>query len=567
MRSGEYRDIYEHWDALLVPLREEIVGGSRPTLLIALAAVAVVLLIACVNIASMLLARIAGRTREMALRTALGAGRARVISQLLTESLLLAAAGGALGLAIARVTHRLLLRFEPGILPRVEELSLDRWALAFACAATALSGVLFGLAPAVSTLRLHAQRFLQQGAGRGATEGRGFGRARAVMVTAQLALATVLLCGAGLLVRTLRELERVDPGFGTENRLALRVFLETRRYDSEERVAEYYARLTERLSSLPGVAAAGATTALPMDPLGISYALPYRLEGQQEIPDNELPQADFRVVTPGYFEAMGVSLVAGRLLDGFDRPTTPFVVLVNETMARQVWPNESPVGQRIETPSTEWNWFEVVGVVSDTRYYGLRSEPRPEMYVAHAQVPRARMMFVVRAEEAAVPLAASLKREVLDQDPAQPVHSLVAMKDLVSDSVKAERFYGVVLALFSALALTLAASGVFGVLSYSVASRTREIGVRMALGARRSEVMREVLSKGLGLGFLGASIGLAGAALATRVVRSVLFGVSATDGATFGGVAILLLGTALAACTVPAMRASRVDPIVALRDE
>lgn len=304
-----------------------------------------------------------------------------------------------------------------------------------------------------------------------------------------------------------------------------------------------------------------------MDPLGISYDLPYRIEGQGELQDNELPEADFRVVTPGYFEALGVALVAGRLFNRFDRSDTPFVALVNETMARQVWPEESPVGRRFETPSTHWNWFEVVGVVSDTRYHGLRSEPRPEFYVAHAQVPRAIMTFVVRAESRTASLPTTLKKEVLEQDPAQPIHSLVAISDLVSDTVKAERFYTVVLAAFSALALTLAASGVFGVLAYSVASRTREIGVRMALGARRSEVMREVLSKGLALGLLGASIGLVGAALTTRVVESVLFHVGARDGATFGFVAILLLGTALAACAVPALRASRIDPMVALRDE
>jgi putative ABC transport system permease protein len=567
LRAGEYKDIYEYWDAYLVPLREEIVGGSRPTLLVALAAVGLVLLIACVNIANMLLARGAGRRREMALRTAIGAGRGRVIAQLLTESLLLAGAGGALGIVVARVTHRVLLRFEPGILPRVEELSLDHWALAFACVVTALSGVLFGLAPAVQTLRLHVQKFLQQGGGRGSTEGRGFTRARAVLVTAQLALATILLCGAGLLARTLAELERVDPGFRTENRIALRIFLDTRRYDADEKVAQYYASLTDRLAQVPGVEAAGASTALPMDPLGISYDLPYRIEGQRELDDNELPQADFRVVTPGYFEAMGISLVAGRLFGGFDRAETTFVALVNETMAKQVWPDANPLGQRFETPSNHWNWFEVVGVVSDTRYYGPRSEPRPEIYVAHAQIPGANMTYVVRAGAESGAIAASLKREVLAQDPAQPIHSLVSMEDLVADTVKAERFYALVLAAFSALALTLAASGVFGVLSYWVAARTMEIGVRMAFGASRFEVIREVMSKGLGLGLLGATLGLAGAAFTTRVVESVLFHVSATDGTTYVGVAFLLLATALAACALPALRASRVDPIVALRDE
>ncbi len=567
LQSGEFKDIYEHWDALLVPLREEIVGGSRPTLLIALAAVAVVLLIACVNIANMLLARSAGRRREMALRTAIGAARGRVIGLLLTESLVLAAAGGALGLVVARVTHQALLRFQPGILPRVEELSLDHWALGFACVVTALSGVLFGLAPAVQTLRLHVQKFLQQGGGRSATEGRGFTRTRAVLVTAQLALATVLLCGAGLLVRTLSELERVDPGFRTENRLALRLFLDTRRYDSVEKVAEYYSRLTDRLSELPEVAAVGASTALPMDPLGVSYDLPYRLEGQKELDDNELPQADFRVVTPGYFEALGASLVAGRTFDRFDRSDRPMVALVNETMARQVWPAGGVLGQRFETPSTGWNWFEVVGVVSDTRFYGLRSEPRPEIYVAHAQVPRANMTFVVRAHRDVSSLGSLLRREVLDADPSQPTHSLVAMADLVEGTVKAEKFYTAVLSAFSALALTLAASGVFAVLSYWVARRTHEIGVRMALGASRAAVMREVLSKGLTLGLLGAGLGLVGAVFTTRVVESVLFHVSATDGATFAGVALLLLLTALSACAVPALRASRVDPLVALREE
>jgi predicted permease len=303
-----------------------------------------------------------------------------------------------------------------------------------------------------------------------------------------------------------------------------------------------------------------------MDPLGIAYDLPYRVEGQKELEDNELPQADFRVVTPGYFEALGVSLVAGRDVDRFDRAGRTMVALVNETMARQVWPSGA-LGQRFETPSRGWNWFEVVGVVSDTRFHGLRSEPRPEMYVAHAQVPSASMTFVVRARDDADSLASVLRREVLEQDPSQPTHSLVAMSDLVSDTVKAEKFYTGVLSLFSALALTLAASGVFAVLSYWVARRNHEIGVRMALGASRAVVMREVLSKGLALGALGAGLGLVGALFSTRVVQSVLFHVSSTDGATFGGVALLLLATALTACAVPALRASRVDPIVALRDE
>jgi putative ABC transport system permease protein len=528
--------------------------------------VGLVLLIACVNIANMLLARSAARRREMALRTAIGAGGGRVIGLLLTESLLLAAAGGALGLVVARITHQALVRFQPGILPRAEELALDHRALLFAVVATALSGVLFGLAPAAQTLRIHVQKFLQQGGSRGATEGKAFTRARAILVTAQLALATVLLCGAGLLVRTLSELASVDPGFRTEDRLALRLFLDTRRYGKPEEVVEYYRRVADRLAQQPEVAAVGGSSALPMDPLGIAYDLPYRMEGQEELEDNELPQADFRVVTPGYFEALGVRLVAGRTFDGFDRAGGAMVALVNEAMAREVWPGGA-IGQRFETPTTGWRRFEVVGVVSDTRFHGLRSEPRPEMYVAHAQVPRSEMTFVVETRGDPAAVAQKLRREVLQEDPAQPIHSLVAMEDLVTATVRAERFYTAVLSAFSALALTLAASGVFGVLSYWVARRTHEIGVRMALGASGAAVMGEVLSKGLALGLLGGGLGLLAALFATRVVESVLFHVSARDAVTFGGVALLLLATALIACAVPAFRASRVDPLVALREE
>jgi putative ABC transport system permease protein len=307
-----------------------------------------------------------------------------------------------------------------------------------------------------------------------------------------------------------------------------------------------------------------------MDPLGVNYDLPYRLEGQEELDYldyNKLPNAAFRVVTPGYFEALGVPLVAGRTFERSDRADTRFVALVNETMARRAWPNADAIGRRFETPSTEWHWFEVAGVVSDTRYYGLRSEPRPEIYVAHAQVPRSIMTLVVRANDDPASLAPLLRREVLKEDPAQPVHSVVAMRDLVAHTVARERFYTLVLGVFSALALTLAASGVFGVLSYWVSGRTQEIGVRMTLGASRAEVIRSVLARGAALGIVGAAFGLIAALATSRIVESVLFRVSATDGATLAGVALLLLATALAACTIPAMRASRIDPIVALREE
>jgi len=567
LRAGEYSDIYDGWDAAVVPLQEVVVGNVRATLLIAFACVGLVLLIACVNIANMLLARAAARQREIALRSALGAGRGRITRQLLTESVILALLGGSVGVVFAVFTHWLLLGFEPGIIPRAEELSIDGWALVFAMAVALLTGFLFGLFPALQGTRVDLQDALKTGGGKGMTAGRRQTQMRGGLVTAQLALATVLLCGAGLLIRSMAELRRVDPGFDTTRTLAARAFLDGNRFTDEESIRNYFSQVQERIATVPGVRAVGASSALPMDPMGINYDLPYRLDGHAGLPDNQLPEADFRVVTPGYFDAMGIPLRSGRTFSNADRAETINVMLVNEAMVEMAWPGRSPLGVLVNTPSTDWNTFQVVGVVANTRYYGLDSDPRPEMYVVHNQVPRSNMSYVVGADGNPTGLVDAVRREIAAHDPAQPAHSVVPLIDLVSDTVAASRFYALVLGIFAAVALALSAAGIYGVLSYWVNQRTSEIGVRIALGSSARGVLRLVVGHGMRYTLLGVGLGLVGAVVSTRVLSNVLYGVGTADPLTFVSVTVVLSAIALLACWIPASRASRVDPVAALRDE
>jgi putative ABC transport system permease protein len=565
LRAGEFSDIYDGWHAEVEPLRERIVGDARATLIVAFAAVGLVLLIACVNIANMLLARAAMREREIAVRAALGAGRSRLTRQLLTESVILSLGAGAVGIAFAWMTHHLILTFQPGIIPRAEELGLDAAALGFAVLASVATGVLFGLAPALHGARVDLHETLAESGSRSGGSGRRHNRMRAVLVTAQLAITTMLLCGSGLLIRTMVELGRVDPGFDAKHTVAARVFLQGN-YDTDEEIRQYARDLTAALEAAPGVERAGGTSALPMDPMGVNYDLPYRLEGQEHLADDELPEADYRIVTPGYFAAMGIPVVRGRAFTEFDGPDAPQVALVNQTMADQVWPGRDPVGERFYTPARDWAWFEVIGVVSDTRYYGLGSEPRPEMYMAYAQYPDDMTTYVVRGSAGdAAALVPVVRRAIATLDPSQPAYSVVSMSSLIAESIAVERFYALVLAIFAGVAFALSGAGVYGVLSYWVNQRRHEIGVRMALGATAAGVWRLVVWRGMAHAGFGIGLGLAGALGSSRVLSTVLFGVGVADPLTYGVVALLLGGTALLACWLPARRATRVDPIQPLR--
>ena len=555
------------WTGTVIPMRDQIVGEVRSSLMVSFAAVGLLLLIACVNIANLLLARASGRDREIALRTALGAGRARIARQLLTESVILAGLGGLAGIAVALAAHRTLLAIEPGIIPRLEEVQLDLTVLAFALAVSLLTGLLFGLAPALHGIRVDLTTVLKQGGSRGSTIGHTQNRVRAALVTVQMALTLVLLIGAGLLGRTFLELRSVDPGFQPTGAVAARMFLDARRY-SGTNITLYYRTLLDDVRAIPGVSSAGASSSLPMDPAAINYDLPFRTEATAGLSAGEVPQADFRIVTPGYFETILVPLLAGRFFTSGDDQTSPSVILINRTMAELHWPGEDPIGHRLQTIGLRgWTWFEVVGVVEDTRFYGLASEPHPEMYVAHEQYNFASMTVVARTAGSTGLLGGALRRTILNKDANQPAHTILPVEELIADSIASERFYATLLGLFAVIALMLAATGIYGVLSYWVNQRAQEMGVRMALGASRGEVVRLVVRSGMLVTAKGIVLGLVAALGATRLLANMLFGVGTADPLTFFGVSLILGGAALVACYVPARRAGRADPMAALRNE
>ena len=556
----------QSWTAHAVPFRENVVGEVRSALLIAFASVGVLLLIACVNIANLLLARAALREREIAIRTALGAGRTRITRQLLTESLLLAVLGGLAGIAVAYGAHRIILALEPGVLPRVQEIRLDLTVLGFASALAVGTGILFGLVPSIRASAVHLASVMKQTGGRGAT-GAGHNRLRRVLIIGQLALTLVLLSGAGLLSRTFLELRSVDPGFDPEGVVAARVFLDDGRYPSASEEHLYYEGLLTRLLELPGVTTVGASSSLPMDPVAVNFDLPFRTEATAGEETGGVPQADFRIVTPGYFETLKVPLLAGRSLSVQDEADAPRVVLINRAMAEQHWPGGNPVGRRVETVYGGWTWYEIVGVVENTRYYGLDREPRPEMYVAEAQSGYLPMTVTVRTTGDAAALVPRVRSALHDADPLQPAQSVFEVSELVNATIASERFYATLLGIFALVAMALAAAGIYGVLAYWVNERTQEIGVRLALGAGRGQVLGLIVGSGMAVVAAGIALGLVGTIATTRFLSSMLFGVEALDIPTLAGVAVILGSAALAACLVPGLRASRLDPVSALREE
>lgn len=554
------------WTAHAVPIRENVVGSVRSALLVAFASVGVLLLIACVNIANLLLARSAAREREVAIRTALGAGRGRITRQLLTESVLLSLLGGVAGIAVAFGAHRAILALEPGVLPRVQEIRLDPAVLGFALALSALTGVVFGLVPSIQATSAHLTGVMKRAPGRGST-GSGDDRLRRLLVAGQMALTLVLLAGAGLLSRTFIELRAVDPGFEPEGLVAARIFLDDPRYRTQEERHLYYAGLLDRLSALPGVTSVGASSSLPMDPVSVNFDLPFRTEATAGTEGGDVPQADFRVVTPGYFETLGVELLEGRFFSDADGPESPPVVLVNRAMAERHWPDRSPVGRRLETVFQGWQWYEIVGVVENTRYYGPDSEPRPEMYVAEPQSTFFSMTVTARTAGDAAALVPQVRTAFRDVDPLRPPQSVFQVHDLVRASVAAERFYATLLGAFALVAMLLASAGVYGVLSYRVSQRSQEIGVRLALGAGRSRVLALIVASGMAVAGSGIALGLVGVVVTTRFLSGMLFGVRALDPLTLGVVVLTLALAALAACLVPGYRASRLDPVRTLRQE
>jgi predicted permease len=546
------------------PLLEQVVGDVRPALLILLGAVGCVLLIACANVANLLLARAAAREKEVAIRVALGAGRWRVIRQMLTESVLMAVVGGALGLLLAVWGLAGLRWLNPGNIPRVSSVGIDGRVLAFTSAVALLTGVLFGLAPALRATRLAWGDTLKEG-GRSVIGGPQ--RVRNLLVVAEIALSMTLLIGAGLLIRSYVRALRVDPGFAPHNVVSLRVSTLGTSYQDRTRRVEFYQGLWDRARQLPGVESVGGVSILPLAG-GIGWG-GITIEGYNPASGQDAIQADGRSASVGYFETMKVPLLRGRFFTEQDSQTSPPVAIVDEKMVRAYWPGVDPIGKRLKFggPNSGAPWMTVVGVVANVKQYALDTDSRVTLYTPHLQSPDHTMYVVARTKNDPLGVAAAVTREARAMDPNSPVFDVKTMDQLLSDSLARRRFSMLALGLFALVAMTLAAVGIYGVISYAVAQRTREIGVRVALGAQSRDVLALVLKQGMSMALVGVGLGLVAAFALTRVMSGLLFGVNATDALTFVVVPLSLTAVALVACLVPARRAAKVDPMIALRYE
>ena len=554
------------WGVALVPLHDELVGDVRAALWASLAAVGLVLLIACMNIANLLLARAAARGREIAVRAALGASRWRVFRQMLAEGFAIAVAGAATGWLVAAACLRLIEWFAPAGLLDIEAISIDFRALAFTMAVTLLTTLVFGIVPALYATRLEAVSSLAAG-GRRVTAGSGALKFRGSLVVVQIAGALTLLVGAWLLARSFASLTELDLGFDHDNILVVRAFPDEATYASSEKRLVYFNALMERLDALPSVESVGATTGLPLNEFNNAPARPYWPEGQPR-PGADGPTASLKMTTRNYFRTIGLSLAAGRDFTERDDAASPPVAIVNDGLVKRLWPGENGVGKRIiiDYAARGAYPYEIIGVVEDSRANGLRSEAPAEIFLSHTQVPYAQMNFVLRTNGDPRAIASAAQREVLQLDPAQPVHSVTTMEELVSRSLARERFSLVLSVALAALALTLALSGIYGVVTYAVMERNHELGVRMALGARHEHVVRLIVGQAAVMTAAGIAIGCSASLLLTRTLQTLLFDVDATDPLAFAGASALLAATALLASYVPARRAMSVQPVEVLRN-
>jgi putative ABC transport system permease protein len=548
----------------VVPLEQQIVKEIRPALLILLSAVALVLLIACANVANLLLSRAVSRQREVAIRAALGASRWRLARQLMVESVMLALAGGISGLLLAMWGLDSLLALSPAELPRFNDIGLDSQALAFTLTLSVFTGLLFGLLPAMQSSKVNLTESLKESGWQASTGGRSK-YARNLLVMAEIALALVLMTGAGLMIRSFVKLQSIDPGFDPKNALTFSLSLPSTKYDTATKRTDFFGQLIERLQAIPGVESVGAANGLPLAESGL-VGLFYKIEGQSE---DEVPEDQFATyfaISPDYFRSLRIPVIEGRSLTDADHKDAALVVVVNQSFARRHWPTESAVGKRISM-STDKAPREIVGVIGDVKNGGLTEVGSAETYIPYQQAIMPIKAIAVRASLDTASLASAVRAEVAAMDFDLPIYDIRTMEDRVSVHLAKERFMLLLLGLFAALAMTLAAVGIYGVMSHSITQRTHEIGIRLALGAEPRNVLRLMMRHGAMLTFPGILAGAAASIGVTRLMESLLYGVSATDPATLVAVAILLAAVALFACYIPARRATRVDPIVALRYE
>jgi putative ABC transport system permease protein len=563
----QYPDSNTYHGVRLVPYHNDVVHDYRAALWLILGAVGCVLLIACVNVANLLLARATTRYREIAVRSALGASRARIVGQLLTESVLLAFAGGFLGLLFAWWGTEAVVKLVPEDLPRLAEINIDLSVFAFTLLTSMTTGIVFGLAPALQASKIEMTDAMKEGA-RGGGVSRRRARLRAALVVSEIAIAIVVLIGAGLLLRTFSKLQRVDLGYDASHVLTASVELPDARYPKPEQAALFYERLLANLRALPGVDKASAIVPQPLS--GDTFVISFEVEGR-DIPKGEHPSSHFRSVTPDYFDTMKIPVVAGRPFTERDTAQSAPVLIVNESFARRQFPDENPIGKHVKPGISlggESVWREVVGVVKDVKHRpALGKDYEPEYYVPHAQMPISSMSIVLRTNGDPRGLASVVQEQVEALDREIPVHRVRTLEQYLGNAVAQPRFNALLLTLFAGLALVLTAIGLYGVMAYSVIQRTPEIGVRIALGAQTTSVLKLVIGQGLKLTALGLVIGLGAAYGSTRFIEAFLFGVAPTDPLTFAGIALLLSCVAVLACYVPARRATKVDPMVALRCE
>jgi putative ABC transport system permease protein len=562
----QYQDTNGHWGLILQPEIQELVGDVRPALLLVLGAVGFLLLIACANAANLLLARAAGRQREMAIRASLGAGKARILRQLLTESVLLSLAGGALGLLIGIWGTAALVNLPSLKIPRLASAGVDAPALIFTLLVSLATGILFGLAPALHASRFNLFRSLKEG-GRTATDGTGHARLRALLVVSQVSLAVVLLIGASLLVESVYRLVHESPGFDPRGVMAFDLDLPDARYGKPQQSADFFRELLGRIRSVPGVKSASAVLPLPLS--GEAMRTSFEIEGQP-MAKSDLPRTQYRAVGLDYFQTMRIPLVAGREFTARDDRNAPKVIIINQTLAHRFFPKEDPIGKHI-TPGISGGKTdkicEIVGVVGDVKHRNLWQPPDPESYVPYDQNPIGGMNIVVRSDGDPMPLIPAIREKVRALDAELPIYRAQRMEDFVAASVAQRRFTSVLCGVFAGAGLLLAIIGLFGVMSYSVAQRTHEIGVRVAVGAEKADILRLIVKQGMLITVIGIGFGLLGTLALSSILKSQLFGVSTTDPWTLLGVVCALSFVAFVACYLPALRATRVDPMVALRYE
>jgi predicted permease len=561
--SAQYVDTNSGWGVHLIEFHEFLIGDIRTPFNVLMGVVLFVLLIACANVANLLLARSASRQKEIAIRMALGATRLRLMRQFLTESFLLALLGGIAGLLLSYFSIDLLISISPTDIYRIKQVSIDGRVLAFTFVFSVLTGILFGIAPALQNSKPAIEHSLKEGS-RGLVKGRH--QLRSTLVIAEVTLAIVLLVGAGLLLKTFLRLIEVDPGFNPENVLTMRIPLDRKKYEGPAKVVSFYQNLIERVESLPGVRSASAATNLPLRGGGFYVYKGVIPEGRQQTMEESI-NASYCEITPGYFRSFEIPLIKGRFFNEQDTDQSSKVIIINESLARRVWPNEDPIGKRFKMWRDEEGAREVVGVVKDARLNGLDKEPESQMYVPHTQGSSPSMSLIVKTATDAVSFNTAVRETIRTLDKDVPVFSSKTMEQVVATSASSRRFNMLLVGIFASIALLLSAIGIYGLIFYSVSQRTQEIGIRIALGAARYDIFKLVIGHGMLLVSIGVIIGLLASLALTRVMSSLLYNVSSSDPVTYFGVAFMLLVVAFVACYLPARRAATVDPITALRYE